>query len=48
MCTDLEETVVAMADAILESGLLVGCITKTRRLKEKHRSTKPFLRLQVK
>jgi hypothetical protein len=31
-----------MADAILESGLLVGRVTKMRRLKEKYRSTKSF------
>jgi hypothetical protein len=42
MCTESEETVAAMADAILESGLLVGRVTKTRRLKEKYRSTKMF------
>jgi hypothetical protein len=42
MCTDSEETVVAMVDAILGSGLLVGCVTKTRRLKEKYHSMKTF------
>jgi hypothetical protein len=47
MCTDSEETVVAMADAILERGLLVDCVAKTRRLKEKHCYTKTFLLLQV-